>query len=178
MPLITWLRLAATGYEARLVAERLSPVQGEADGLVSLIATLADDANWRVRHATLLLLPTLAALLPVERFSTAFVAAPSGAFEQRATDACALIRLDWVRICAEIAKLPAYSATWLAADVLPVLRARHAETRHYQRRAVLLEGLAILAPHCAAPMLDELVPLALSMASDKVLLLLSASGWS
>jgi len=133
-----------------------------------MLASLADDVNWRVRHATLLLLPTLAAMMPVSRFSATFVALPLGAFEQRATDPCALIRLDWVRTCKAIATLPEYAAAWLSDAVLPVLRARHAETRNYQRRAVLLDGLATLAPYCSAEMLEELVPLALSMVTDKV----------
>ena len=53
--------------------------------------------------------------------------------------------------------------------MLPVLCARHADSGSYQRRAVLLEGLAVLGPHLGAVALEgELLPLALTMARDRV----------
>lgn len=136
--------------------------------MLRLLSTLADDPNWRVRHATLLLLPALASTLEADVFTSTF-ADPRSSFEQRATDPCALIRSDWVRTCAAIAKLPQYGSAWLEQHVMPVLRARHTETKLYQRRAVVLDALATLAPHLSARILDEeLLPLALSMAADRV----------
>lgn len=138
-------------------------------GLLFLLSGLSADSNWRVRHATLLLLPTLAAVLEPAAFSAAFVTRVPANFEQRATDPCALIRRDWVRLCGEVAQLPTYSSAWLESDVLPVLAARHADMPGYQRRAVLLDGMATLAPHHRPDALEEtLLPLALSMATDRV----------
>ena len=109
-----------------------------------MISALGEDPNWRVRHATLLLLPVLADMLDPAAFSHAFVGNPSGAFEQRATDSFALIRSDWIKACVAIGQLSAYSHSWLISEIVPILRACAAEKRNYQRRAVLLDGLAHL----------------------------------
>ena len=49
-----------------------------------------------------------------------------------------------------------------------MLRARHADEKKYERRAVLLDGLARLAPLLSAEAIDELLGLALTMATDRV----------
>ena len=137
-------------------------VDGEGGGLVQLVRQLGDDPNWRVRHATVLLLPSLASLMAAATFSAAFD------LERLITDATSLVRIDTLKACASIAKLPSYSQRWVESDVLPVLCARHSE-RDYQKRAVLLEGLAELAAHTGQPALEEsLLPKALDMARDKV----------
>ena len=48
--------------------------------LLGMISALGEDPNWRVRHATLLLLPVLAEMLDPAAFSQVFVDNPSGAF--------------------------------------------------------------------------------------------------
>jgi len=154
-----------------------SSTQDEDGGLVSLLTRLALDANWRVRHAALLLMPTLAATLDKASFATAF---PVKGFAHRAIDSCSLIRRDWVQACVDIAKLPSYSSAWLEEAVVPLLCARN-EEKLYQKRAVLLDGMARLAPHLRVEVLEEtLLPLALLMITDKVpnlrLLLANALG--
>jgi len=141
-------------------------VTGEVGELGAMLSSLATDGNWRVRHATLLLLPTLATSAA---FSAVSISRAPADFETWATDKCALIRSDWVRMCAEIAEVPGYSSAWLVQHVLPVLLRRHADTASYEKRAVLLHGMARLAPHLGVrPLEEELLPLALSMATDKV----------
>ena len=137
---------------------------GEGDGsMVEVLRSLGEDGNWRVRHAALLQLPTLAGLMTPPEFRSAFD------LDAFAVDRCALVRLDVLKICASIAELPGYGPTWLEAAVLPMLKARHGESKSYERRAVLLEGLSVLAKHMSAACLeDELLPLALSMSNDRV----------
>ena len=130
---------------------------------VDVLRALGQDANWRVRHAALMQLPAIASLMPPAEFSAAFD------LDAFAIDRCALVRLDLLNVCATVAELPGYGAQWAEAAVLPVLRSRHAEVRSYERRAVLLEGLATLAKHMRTKALEEeLLPLALSMSTDGV----------
>jgi hypothetical protein len=132
-------------------------------GLVEVLRVLGSDANWRVRHASLQQLPTLASLLPPDDFSRRID------LDTFTADRCALVRLDLVSTWRRIAELEGYGSGWLEQHVLPVLRARHAEVRHYERRAVVLEALASLGGLLATRTLEaELLPLALSMASDAV----------
>lgn len=61
--------------------------------LLPLIVRLGGDKNWRVRHVILQLLPQLSAELGPSGFSKHF----SAVVEHLASDACALVREDWVR---------------------------------------------------------------------------------
>ena len=129
---------------------------------MDVLRALGQDANWRVRHAALMQLPAIASLMPPAEFSAAFD------LDAFAIDRCALVRLDLLNVCATVAELPGYGAQWAEAAVLPSA-CRHAEVRSYERRAVLLEGLATLAKHLRTKALEEeLLPLALSMSTDGV----------
>jgi hypothetical protein len=74
--------------------------------LLPLLESLCASTNWRVRHATLLLLPSLAQTLGHDAFRATFVLPRAIGHEARATDPCALIRTDWVEIVERIARLP------------------------------------------------------------------------
>jgi serine/threonine-protein phosphatase 2A regulatory subunit A len=135
----------------------------EQGGLLELLRQLGDDQNWRVRHAVVLLLPSLASQMAPTQFDARFD------LEPYAIDPCSLVRLDTIKACATIAALPGYGNAWVDKAVLPMLRARHADRQSYQRRAVLLEALAVLAGHMSVESFEgELLPLALSMADDRV----------
>ena len=132
-------------------------------GLVEVLCTLGDDETWRVRHAIVLLLPTLASLMDAADFAATFN------LERFLIDSCALVRLDTIKTCVSIAQLPGYSQPWIESTVLPLLRARVTEVHSYQRRALVLEGLGELAAHMSQATLEEgLLPLALNMAIDRV----------
>ncbi len=93
--------------------------------LLPVLVSLCDDASWRVRHATLLLLPALALHLDVDVFMDAFVRSESCGLDRRATDSCALIRTDWISVRAAApafhnsSPLPAYSAVSTQAPGRP-----------------------------------------------------------
>ncbi len=83
--------------------------------LITLLTELGADKNWRVRHSVLLMLPQLAAILPMDEFDAKFVAGECG-FGSKAEDNCALIRHDWVlcvRRVVEQNNAAGYNQAWL-----------------------------------------------------------------
>ena len=73
---------------------RVTGLNGEAQEgvLLPLLVRLGDDKNWRIRHVILHLMPQLSAELGPNAFWKHF----SSIVEKRASDACALVREDWV----------------------------------------------------------------------------------
>jgi len=132
-----------------------------------LIRKLAADKNWRIRHATLLLLPSLAQDLGPAKFEDLYTAPESGGFESRATDNCALIRTDWAAIVAKVAVLPGFGGPWLSSVVVPILVARSTE-KVYQLLSVSCEGLKVLAGLMLIDDVKRLTEIVLGLADHKV----------
>mmetsp|Transcript_53602 Transcript_53602/g.123223 ORF Transcript_53602/g.123223 Transcript_53602/m.123223 type:complete len:595 (-) Transcript_53602:91-1875(-) len=136
----------------------------EQESLLRLIKSLASDKNWRVRHAILLLLPVLAQELGLDGFAKHL----GQSLETHATDHYALIREDFVKRMAMVSYIPGFGASWLETNVVKILIAR-AKDKNYQMRSVLLLGVEHL--HAALSqevMANDLIPLAVEMATDKV----------
>ena len=90
-------------------------IDGDGEGLAAVVRSLSNDGNWRVRHATVLLLPALAMNMTPAEFAVSF------ALDGRALDSCALVRLDWVQACASIARCARpESCTPHASPLIPV----------------------------------------------------------
>ena len=137
--------------------------------LLPLVVRLAEDKNWRVRHAVLLLFPVLAQELGPVAFQQQFGALLKAA----ANDCCALIRDDFVVVMGQIAQSgdgdgAGFGTEWLESAVAPELLACTSH-KNYQFRAVLLTGICVLAGMFTANTLENrLLPPALDMAEDKV----------
>jgi len=139
--------------------------------LFALMSELLDDKNWRVRHATMQLLPQLAREMGAADFSRAFSWAALGG------DNCALIRTDWVKCCAEVAAVEGFGARWVEEHVLPKLL-ELSDSKNYQLKAVLLSAMdadfaKMLKAHNSATHGHQIVESlllqkAIAMCSDKV----------
>lgn len=145
---------------------RVTGLNGEAQEgvLLPLLVRLGDDKNWRIRHVILHLMPQLSAELGPNAFWKHF----SSIVEKRASDACALVREDWVKVMAQIASTPGYGQPWAEETLLaPVLAL--VDEKSYLMRAVVLQFTVGLAGMLSATILEtKLLPAALEMAGDRV----------
>jgi len=156
----------------------------QASEALDIIYALLSDKNWRLRHAALWLLPALARQMSAGKGAGAFNAqfiskgstTPVGAshadasvsepFKQCASDNCALIRNDWVRVCKEIAEV--LGSEWVKAHVQPTIDAL-VDVKNYQLKSVFLDAAAELGGHLGKEYTgDTVVKAAARMAEDKV----------
>jgi hypothetical protein len=135
------------------------------DILITQIYQILGDKNWRVRHATLTLLPQLAQQMKMSDFNEAF--AKKEFFTNGATDNCALIRIDFVRVCAEVAQV--YGTPWLLDTAMACIL-KCGGSPNYQLKLVTLDAIAQLGGLLkGTPTLeDELLPMAFDWVTDKV----------
>lgn len=141
---------------------------GAESELLPLIVRLAEDKKWRVRHAILLL---FSSKLAEELGAAAFQQHFGPLLKAAAQDNCALIREDFVVVMGQIAKAEdgrGFGTEWLESAVAPVL-IECMSLGNYQRRAVLLTGICVLAGMFTPNTLEtKLLPPAFVMAEDKV----------
>jgi hypothetical protein len=133
-----------------------------------MIKTLGSDKNWRIRHATLLLLPSMAQELGVAKFTELYVTPSEGGFDSRAQDNTALVRTDWVIVCSQIAQLSGFDAGWLSSHVVPILEKNGKDSKNYQLAAVCCDGLKELAGQLSLENVQALTRTVITLSSDKV----------
>ena len=176
----TNLRLAVilklAGVVSVLVGEGPDAESGSFDLAVpcfKIIRNLCGDKNWRVRHAALQLLTSVAPLMKPDVFFKFFLdtsdpAAPINPFSEFAKDNVSLIRVSWVEQCALIADLADYGSKWLMDCVLEHVTKSGAQ-KNYQLQAVLLHAASTFATIVPASYLvSTLLPPLLEMASNRV----------
>lgn len=135
--------------------------------VVELIHELCADKNWRVRHAAMCLFPALAARMSVEEFRKQ--TRENAGFHACITDNCALIRLDYVRVCKEIAdSYQGRGMEGLVAEFVDKLEScsQNAHHNHYQQRAVLLDGAAEFMGLDTPLVTQKLIPKAKEMLQE------------
>jgi len=138
----------------------------QAWSIFELMCQLLEDKNWRVRHATMQLLPGLALEMGREDFDRTF------AWMYLGSDNCALIRTDWVQCCVDVAQVAGFGAGWVEEHVLPKLL-ESVDMKNYQMKAVLLTAMTV-SDAALSKMLgnqiieSQLLPKAITMCSDNV----------
>lgn len=153
------------------------------------IAKVCLDKNWRMRWAAMTLLPKLTKFLNKTEFCALFVSNSKigtsltedrhilecDIFEAWSIDSCALIRTDFVKMCASCAEV--YGADFLNVDKGPLaVVISAADTKEYTKRGTLLLAMSEWAPMLKGltssdgrPVLDEVLqPKAREMAKDRV----------
>jgi len=167
-PDLTNIRLAVINKIAAFVdvVGTTSDDPKQPNDTVKMVKELAATKNWRVRHAVLRQMPKFAKIMGEASFTSEFAQSIWGA-EYGAMDDYALIRTDWVFTMGEIAQL-GFGAGWLSKQIVPVLEACKKEKK-YQKKAVLLDGAAMLGPLLAPDdLMIKLMPLVLELCDDKV----------
>ena len=143
----------------------------KSNAILQEIRALRADANWRVRHAVLKLLPGLADMMDQIRFDHLFIRDESERkfdedFEDGSKDNCALIRSDWVYTCNQLGQK--YGSEWLIRNVVPIVLER-AKDKDYKTRAVLLDAIAHLPQlHSEEVLESSLLQPALATEQDRV----------
>ena len=163
----TNLRLIVIGKLEALINVLSIPNAGE---VLTIINTLVDDKNWRIRHAALFLLPKLAKQMSLDDFSKTFI---QGSFKARAEDNCALIREDWIKCCAEIGrdikiKDEAAARDWVLNNILETLEELCGK-KNYQFKSVFLHAAQELGDIVGADVLQsKFLDKAIDMQTDRV----------
>jgi len=132
------------------------------------VVELCSDKNWRVRWAVMMKVPELATGHDLSSFVSTFLPGEK-AFLQLATDNCARIRTDWVLVCVTL--LESYGDAFIMEHVLPTIKKAHEQAPYQQKMVVLLamQGLgAALQPDARNKLINELFPMALTYAKDRV----------
>lgn len=133
---------------------------------IEIINALIDDKNWRIRHAAIQLLPSLARQMQPDEFNAKFIS--GGTFTARAEDNCALIRHDWILCCKDVGDVQGYGSEWLKSHILPALE-KLTDQKNYQFKSVYLHAMMELGELLGAQALaDNFLPHALSMVGDRV----------
>lgn len=137
----------------------------DAKPVIKRIADLIGDKNWRVRCAAMNLLPEIAKLLP---FSELLSTCITPAFKERSMDNCALIRVEWVKVCKEIAMAgSADQRTEFLNSLIKDSLSFEFAKESYQIRMVLLDAASEWQKMLPPNVLEEkLLPKVLEAADD------------